>query len=60
MMNQAKVLRSESTQAARDIWLAVDTAAAKAPEWVRTKIQQAPINTEPSDSPRRLLSLKKD
>lgn len=59
-MNQTKVLRSESTQAAKDIWLAVDNAAAKAPEWVRTKIQQAPITIERSDCSGKIFSLKKD
>lgn len=40
----SRLLRNESTEAAREIWRAVDNAAAKAPDWLRKKIEEAPIN----------------
>ena len=38
------VLRNESTQEGKNIWRAVDNAAAKAPNWVKKQIESAPIS----------------
>lgn len=42
----SRTLRNESTDAAKKIWKAVDNAAAKAPTWLREKIEGAPISSE--------------
>lgn len=39
-----KLFRNESTPEARKIWKDVENAAAKAPDWLREKIENAPIN----------------
>ena len=41
----SQVLRDESTTQGKAMWKAVDTAAAKAPTWVRERIQTIPIQT---------------
>ncbi len=38
-----KILRNESTEAAREVWKAVDSAASKAPLFTRKKIQSASL-----------------
>lgn len=38
------ILRNESTPEGKKIWEAVDNAAAKAPNWLREKIENAPLN----------------
>lgn len=43
-------LLNNSTDATKAIWQAVDNAAAKAPAWLREKIEKAPINL-PSRKP---------
>ncbi|NLW45779.1 MAG: hypothetical protein GXY86_00340 [Firmicutes bacterium] len=44
------VLRNESTQEGRNIWRAVDNAAAKAPNWVKKQIEGAPITENKQSS----------
>ena len=39
-----KLFRNESTPEARKIWKDVENAAAKAPDWLREKIENTPIN----------------
>ncbi len=41
-----RILRNESTEHAKEIWQAVDCAAAKAPEWLRERIMNAPLANE--------------
>ena len=40
-----QTLRDESTIQGQMMWKAVDTAAAKAPTWVRDRIQTIPLQT---------------
>lgn len=41
-----KMLRNESIPGAKEMWEAVDRAAAKAPEWVKKKMDSIPIGRE--------------
>jgi predicted DNA-binding transcriptional regulator AlpA len=47
------LLLNDSTDAAKAIWQAVDNAAAKAPAWLREKIEKAPTNKLLSKEPGR-------
>jgi hypothetical protein len=38
-----RLLRNESTPEAREIWRAVENAAAKAPDWVKERIEKSVI-----------------
>ncbi len=39
----SRILRNESTPAAKAIWQAVDNAAAKAPQWLKEHIEKAAL-----------------
>lgn len=41
----SSILRNESTEAGREMWRAVDRAASRAPEWIRQKVESAPMQT---------------
>jgi hypothetical protein len=39
----SNILRNESTDTGREMWRAVDRAASRAPEWIRTRVENAPM-----------------
>lgn len=46
MKDSRRTLRDESSPKGREIWRAVDKAAAKAPEWLRKRVEAVPLKTE--------------
>lgn len=46
MKDRQHILRDESTEKGRSIWRKVDRAAARAPEWLRVRVDQAPLRGE--------------
>ena len=44
------VLRNESTKTGQEMWRAVDRAASKAPEWIRQRVENAPLKTSGRES----------
>ncbi|MGQ9778684.1 MAG: hypothetical protein ACUVRM_02235 [Bacillota bacterium] len=42
-VEMSKMLRNESILGAKEMWRAVDRAAAKVPEWVKEKMDSIPI-----------------
>lgn len=49
MSRKEKGIRDESTADGKRIWAAVDTAASKAPQWIKYRVDQALAGT-PSNS----------
>jgi len=46
MKNERKTLRNDSNQRGREVWKAVDRAASRAPEWIRKRVEAAPLSDE--------------